>query len=75
MLCPSCGTDNPDDAGECKKCGYKLRFGHAFNDPARMTFLNFSKTASKKTRTSRLILGILGLAIFLLVLLSWLKSI
>ena len=75
MLCPSCGADNPDEAGECKKCGYKFRFGYAFGDPKRMTFFNFSKIGSKKNRLSKLILGILGLALFLLILLSWLKSV
>ena len=75
MLCPSCGTGNADDAKECMKCGYKFHFGYAFNDPQRMTFFNFSKTGSKKTRMGRMILGILGLVLFVFAVLSWLKAI
>ncbi len=36
MLCPACGTDNPDDSKICSNCRYRFQFGHAYNDPKQM---------------------------------------
>jgi uncharacterized membrane protein YvbJ len=76
MVCPSCGTNNLDDAKQCSYCGYKFRFGYAYNDPEKMTFANWtSKTNSKKTKIARYLVASLFLIILVLVILSWLKSI
>jgi hypothetical protein len=70
MLCPSCGVENPDDAAMCAKCGYKFRFGHAYNDPGKSTFLNLSgKPRALKYTFIAFIVIALACAIF-----SWIKA-
>jgi uncharacterized membrane protein YvbJ len=75
MLCPSCGTDNPDDSPQCSNCGYKFRFGYAYNDPGRMTFINLFKSNTKKSKVIRYLFISIVLIIFVLIILSCLKSI
>ncbi|MBN2415535.1 zinc ribbon domain-containing protein [bacterium] len=53
MICPSCGENNSDNAALCTYCGYKFRFGHAFNDPANMTFLKSGSAG--KSRAGRIV--------------------
>jgi len=40
MVCPSCGIQHSDEPGQCSNCGYKFRWGYAFNDPKKMTFID-----------------------------------
>jgi len=76
MVCPACGTNNSDDSGLCAVCGYKFRLGHAYNDPKRMTFVNWlSKTKTSKSRITRCLFASIFLIIFVLIILSWIKSI
>ena len=75
MLCPNCAAENPEDAGQCMKCGYKFRFGYAFNDPKRMTFLNLANNRGEKYKTAGYAFIILFLLIFILVIYTWFKSV
>ena len=45
MICPTCGTDNRDNTGQCVQCGYRFRVGHAFSDPGRGLFVDFTGQA------------------------------
>ena len=75
MLCPSCGMKNSDQAAQCTACGYKFRFGHAFNDPAQMKFINVSKSDPKKSKSLRIFFVAFCFLIFILIIFSWIKSI
>lgn len=75
MICPSCGTHNPEDSGHCSHCGYKFRFGHAYNDPRYMRIINFLKPNSKISKGIGYLFVSLLVIIFILVILSWLNSI
>jgi uncharacterized membrane protein YvbJ len=76
MVCPSCGINNPDDSKQCSGCGYKFSFGYAYNDPKKMMFFKWiSKTNTTKTKIARYFVALLLLIMFVLVILSWLKSI
>jgi hypothetical protein len=70
MLCPSCGSENPDDAAICAKCNYKFRFGHAYNDPGKGTFINLSG----KSRVLRYSFFAFVVLVLALVILSWIKG-
>lgn len=63
MICPACGKNNADEAALCTGCGYKFRFGHAFNDPARMTFIQ--PGSSGKAKTGRIVFFSLLLALLI----------
>ncbi|RPH90805.1 MAG: zinc-ribbon domain-containing protein [Calditrichaeota bacterium] len=70
MICPSCGIDNADDSPQCSNCGYKFRFGYAFDDPKRVTFINWSgKHKMARTIFIGIIIIIFAWSIFL-----WIKS-
>ena len=71
MICPGCGKDNQEGIGQCVHCGYKFQFGHAFDDPSKMTFLNFTK----KPILIRYVFASIFLIILVLVIFVWLKSI
>ncbi len=71
MICPKCGHENPDDAGQCLNCCYKFRFGYAYKDPQNMMF--FASTGSKKNKFSRYLFVALFLLIFVLIILSSLR--
>jgi uncharacterized membrane protein YvbJ len=75
MLCPSCGMNNSDDSPQCSNCGYKFRFGYAYNDPKRMTFINLLKSNTKKSKIRGYLFISIALIILVLIILSWLKSI
>ena len=53
MICPRCGEINIDSAGQCSNCHHKFRFGHAFNDPANITYPSFTQKSSKKSKKSK----------------------
>jgi len=72
MLCPKCGQENPDNAGQCSNCFYKFRFGNAFNDPKNMTFVTPGK--SKESKIARYIFFSILLFLFILIIVSWIKS-
>jgi hypothetical protein len=63
MLCPHCGANNGDDAPSCVQCGYKFRFGHAYNDPQKGTLIGGSKSDSTRRKLSRYLIAIFGLLI------------
>lgn len=69
MICPGCGTDNPEEALQCFRCGHKFQFGHAYNDPANMTFVNFSR----RPKGIRILIGFF-LLVMLLAIAAWLRS-
>ncbi len=72
MICPKCGYDNPDNAGQCSNCYYKFKFGHAYNDPQNMTLISLSN--SKKSKIVRFIFFSILILVFILIVVSWLKS-
>lgn len=74
MICPKCGTENPGDAAACSECGYKFRFGHAFDDPNKMTFLGFSGSRSKLIRSAGYVFVVLLVIFFILIIFSWFQS-
>ncbi len=75
MLCPSCGTDNPDESGMCSKCGFKFRFGYAFNDSKKMRFFNLTNFKTRKQKVIGLLLISLSIIILTLVIFAWVRSI
>ena len=75
MICPSCSTNNPDDSAACVNCGYKFRFGHAYNDPKGMQFLDLRKSSMKKSRAMALAFASIGLLVLILVIFHWLKTV
>ena len=38
MICPGCGTENPDESGICSIGGYKYQIGKLYSDPKNMRF-------------------------------------
>jgi uncharacterized membrane protein YvbJ len=74
MICPSCGTDNPEDAGQCSDCGYKFRFGHAFNDPRNMMFPRFRRFATGRSKMIGVAVASILLLAFGLLILLWLRE-
>jgi uncharacterized membrane protein YvbJ len=75
MLCPACGTENPDDAKICSNCNYRFQFGYAYNDAQKMYIPNLSKSDTKKSKVLKYTLVSLFIVIFALIILSWLKAI
>ncbi|MBN2105679.1 hypothetical protein JW835_16700 [bacterium] len=73
MICPKCGYQNSDDAGQCSHCNYKFQFGHNFNDPGHMMFI--SPGQSKKSKIAVMVFFSVMIVLLLLMIVSWLKSI
>jgi uncharacterized membrane protein YvbJ len=74
MICPSCGAENPDDAGQCSSCQYRFRFGHAYNDPARMSLLRWPRaTDSTALKIAKYAVLLLLVAIVVVVIVSSLR--
>ena len=61
MLCPSCGSNQPENAGRCSKCGY------AFDHSAKM---QYAQRQHPKTRT---VFAAILLLILALVILIWIQ--
>jgi predicted amidophosphoribosyltransferase len=75
MICPGCGADNPDESGMCSACGYKFRFGYAFDDPKKMRFLDFSRFKIGKQKAAGIFLVSLSIIILALIIFTCIKSI
>ena len=52
MICPKCGSENPDSALKCNQCYYKFKFEHAHGDPSKKINLDFSGKEYSATSTS-----------------------
>jgi len=74
MLCPSCGSENPERAGMCSKCGYKFRLGYAYNDPYMMRFIYFSKWMTGKHRVIKLFFLALAVLVILAFVFAVIKA-
>ncbi len=73
MICPKCGEENPETAGECSNCFYKFRFGHAYNDPAHLSFpIEIKSSENKRTKIMKYIfLLFIALVILLAIIVSF----
>lgn len=69
MLCPHCGKENEDDALLCAECGYRFQFGHAYNDPAKMSLLEIPKSTRKPARIFAF--ALLSVLLFILGFIIW----
>ena len=75
MICPSCGHDNTDSAGQCVNCHHNFRFGYAFDDPANMTIISWDERLKHKTKLRvigylLLFLAIMGFALVIVLSLT-----
>ena len=76
MICPRCGTENPDDARRCSQCSYKFRFAEGQRDPAGSLFFFGSSVKGKSTghRILRIVFAVIFLLILILVIVSSLRG-
>jgi uncharacterized membrane protein YvbJ len=74
MLCPSCGSENPEKAGMCSRCGYKFRLGYAYNDSYKMRLFDFSRWMTGKRKVVKLFFLALAVFIILAFVFSILKA-
>ncbi len=77
MICPRCGTDNPENATLCSNCRYKFRNAEGQRDPAQSGFFFAAspKGKSRKNRFMGIFFAILFLLILLLIIISSLRAV